>query len=696
MANRHYRIVGGSFALTLVGATALGAGCGSSPPPIASQKPMVDASPSAPKDGLAAFFEKDCGVSDAASLPKGDTSVHQGSTIALARTGDHSYAYVADHDRDRLVLVDLTNQTMAATTPTYGSPQQVEVLPDGRVAVTIDNASHLEVFEASLPAKGAAALNRICARKMPAGPYALATSPDGSKLVVTSAWEPSLTEVDLPSFSVARVTKVPRAPRGVLVDASNRAFVSHLVGANLSVVKLGGDAKAGGGDIGAIPLGVRAGSASAQPADLEVMRLGSQAYSLASVEIDRPASVKHGAGGGQEGVPPLNGKAPVAQAQKQKIAPVTPLPSDPPEPPSVRIVVPMVSVDPGAPERPTRYYYGPPPVAGVPKQAPVAVVVDPKAQQLLTTRVVATTGNERSGECFLPRAVASSGHRMFVACLGLDEVLELDGRSADPMRTIRQRFAVAKGPTGIAIDTKQNAAVVFSQFDEEVAVVKLDNSPGVRVHLDGGTSHLDEVGMAGRETFYRSDDPRITAEGLSCSSCHPDGTEDGITWSTPEGLRQTPMLAGRLKGTAPYGWTRNQETLETYITDTCSRLGGSGLGEGDLKELASFIRELPSPPHSDHAPADAARGREVFMAQHCDTCHVAGTSTDTKSYDFEGDGLKYDTPSLKDIGITAPYFHDGRYKTLDDLLSDPNSKMGTITSIPEKDRAPLRAYLETL
>jgi cytochrome c peroxidase len=275
-------------------------------------------------------------------------------------------------------------------------------------------------------------------------------------------------------------------------------------------------------------------------------------------------------------------------------------------------------------------------------------------------------------------------------------VLELDGRSADPMRTIRQRFAVAKGPTGIAVANKENAAVVYSQFDEELAVVKLDDSPGYRVHLDGGTSHLDDVGAAGRETFYRSDDPRITAEGLACSSCHPDGTEDGITWSTPEGLRQTPMLAGRLKGTEPYGWTRNQDTLEAYITDTCTRLGGSGLGQGELTELASYIRELPSPPQSAYSAPEAARGREVFMAQQCDQCHMAGNSTDKKSYDFEGDNQKYDTPSLKNIGLTAPYFHDGRYKTLDELLADPNNKMGNVARIPEKDRAPLRAYLESL
>jgi hypothetical protein len=691
-------VLTGSVALGVVVAGASVSNCGGAPPATQPQtgSALLQASPAAQKE-LADFISRDCTGSAAAELPRASSSVHQGSSIALARGGETLYAYIADHDRDRLLLVNLKNQAIEASAPVFGSPEQVQVLPDGRVVVSIGDANHIEVFEpagAVLGKQGESTLNRVCARKVPAGPFGLATNGDNSTLVVTSIWQPSLTEFDVATLSAGNITELPRAPRGVLVDSSNHAFVSHLVGGNLSVVDLG----AKGATARSIPLGVRAGSASAEKADLDLVRLGSQAYTLASVVVDRPAH--HTTGGqvtgqvpGGENPPPVAGKAPPQPAKRDPVAPPQPV-ADPP--PSVRIVVPMVSVDPGAPERPTRYYYGPPPVAGVPKQAPVAVVVDPNQERLLTTRVVATTGNERSGECFIPRAVASAGNRMFVACLGLDEVLELDGRSADPMRTIRARYQVAKGPTGVAFDDKENAIVVYSQFDEELALVKLDNSPGVHMHLEGGTSHLDPVGMAGRETFYRSDDPRITAEGLACSSCHPDGTEDGITWSTPEGLRQTPMLAGRLKGTEPYGWTRQQQTLETYITDTCQRLGGSGLGTGELSELAAYIRELPSPPQSEFSPAEANHGREIFLAQKCDQCHMGATSTDRKGYTFDDDGQHYDTPSLKNIGITAPYFHDGRYKTLDDLLADPANRMGTVNLVAPGDRAALKAYLESL
>jgi cytochrome c peroxidase len=48
------------------------------------------------------------------------------------------------------------------------------------------------------------------------------------------------------------------------------------------------------------------------------------------------------------------------------------------------------------------------------------------------------------------------------------------------------------------------------------------------------------------------------------------------------------------------------------------------------------------------------------------------------------------------VAGTAPYFHDGRYKTLDEVLTAPDHAMGTATHLGRQDRAALVAYLETL
>jgi cytochrome c peroxidase len=57
---------------------------------------------------------------------------------------------------------------------------------------------------------------------------------------------------------------------------------------------------------------------------------------------------------------------------------------------------------------------------------------------------------------------------------------------------------------------------------------------------------------------------------------------------------------------------------------------------------------------------------------------------------------EFDTPSLRFVAGTAPYFHDGRYKTLDDVLTAPDHAMGESTRLTRRDRAALVAYLETL
>lgn len=45
---------------------------------------------------------------------------------------------------------------------------------------------------------------------------------------------------------------------------------------------------------------------------------------------------------------------------------------------------------------------------------------------------------------------------------------------------------------------------------------------------------------------------------------------------------------------------------------------------------------------------------------------------------------------------TAPYFHDGRYATLGELLRETKGKMGWGADLGDDDLAALEAYLLTL
>lgn len=56
----------------------------------------------------------------------------------------------------------------------------------------------------------------------------------------------------------------------------------------------------------------------------------------------------------------------------------------------------------------------------------------------------------------------------------------------------------------------------------------------------------------------------------------------------------------------------------------------------------------------------------------------------------------FDTPSLRFLGQSAPYFHDGRYATLDELLRGVDGTMGHTAHLDDGDRRTLEAYLEAL
>ncbi|WP_370523514.1 cytochrome-c peroxidase [Pontibacter sp. Tf4] len=99
-----------------------------------------------------------------------------------------------------------------------------------------------------------------------------------------------------------------------------------------------------------------------------------------------------------------------------------------------------------------------------------------------------------------------------------------------------------------------------------------------------------------------------------------------------------------------------------------------------------YVRQEPNGALSDHE----LQGLYLFR-QHCSSCHATDLFTDNRYHNngldasFPGsdedlyfgygrisrkpeDIGKYKTPTLRNIALTAPYMHDGRFKTLPDVL----------------------------
>jgi hypothetical protein len=270
-------------------------------------------------------------------------------------------------------------------------------------------------------------------------------------------------------------------------------------------------------------------------------------------------------------------------------------------------------------------------------------------------------------------------------------------------------------------------------------------------------SRLDAQLRHGRELFHLGQ-TQFGGGALACVACHPDGREDGRTWTQLGSFRQTPLLADRLVGTAPYNWVGSSPTLEANIQQTVTeRLNGRPLAASELHALSRFLLEGIRPVTKRAAPAPdlVARGAELFADEEvgCAHCHPAQQNfTDGKRHDvkfvtdaeknsfamtastgfrrgtlfrvptstgsirdlFASDAIrpevpaktavpeaprvprKLDTPSLKHLAVSAPYLHDGQARTLMALLETNHDRMGETSQLSRDEREALVAYLESL
>jgi mono/diheme cytochrome c family protein len=165
------------------------------------------------------------------------------------------------------------------------------------------------------------------------------------------------------------------------------------------------------------------------------------------------------------------------------------------------------------------------------------------------------------------------------------------------------------------------------------------------------------------------------------------------------------MLAGRLAKTAPFSWDGNHPDLEMHVEKTFQRLSGAGgLRSVELEALIAYVESLPAPPAQAAAdPGLVRRGRQLFASAEvgCTSCHTGAHFTDNQKHDVGSKAsadraMRFNTPSLAHLAGRGPWFHDGRFKTLRELLVASDGKMGRTKQLSGRDLDALEAYLRTL
>ena len=620
-----------------------------------------------------------------------------GSTVALAKIGGRRVALIADEDARAIEAVDLETEKEIGSTPLDGAPSQLMVTTDGRILVLLRDRSRLQVLEAE---RAEGPLVTRCSIDTAPEPVGLATTPDDATVLVASAWGRTLAAYDSERFARAYQVALPREPRSVVVsDDGATAFVSHAVGAVISVVDLKSAPHAARA-VALLGVDARVKSSLVQQRK-ELARMKAEGRfsddQFAAFEKSAHAQERIGCQG---------------FALAKSIAP------------GGRILAPQVFVDPGTPEqRPEGYGSG----QSATESASVAVLDegsgDPFEASLALQQGLDWRGDKSARdhreECLLPRAAAvdARSRMLLVSCFGIDNVIAYDAASANPQSSERRRWAVGAGPSGIVVDPEQPRAFVWSQFDRTLGVLPLGGpdmtdekaaplASVAKITLGPLAQKLPADFALGRLVFHSGGDTRISKDGRACASCHPDGRDDAITWATPEGPRRSIMLAGRVATAAPYAWNGSAKTLHNHLANTFDRLDGTGLKSIELEGLVAYVSTMRPPVAADDAHASdpkVLRGAQIFASKEaaCATCHSGATFADGKTHDVgsktESDrGASFKTPTLHFVGGTGPYFHDGRYKTLNELLRSVDGKMGHTKQLSVNDLDALEAYLRTL
>jgi mono/diheme cytochrome c family protein len=625
----------------------------------------------------------------APGAPPSASSSASSSALALARLGGRAVALLADEDERRLRLLDLDARRELTSAPLTGAPGHVIIDGAGRIYVAARDAARVLSFDVVCAdgGQGPACAPELRERDRfdtPPEPLALGISRDGGMLLVACGWGRALVGRPLrEGGGRAFVAPLAREPRGFALDKSGRlAIVAHAVGSRVSVVSL---------DDGAV--------------------LRERALDWRDNVLDPPtASVL-------ANVPrhAVQGFAVVTLGERAIAPMVLAYPGDPLTS-AGGYGISVDAIEPYFPHDPALVVLDVPAAAEGPAPAPAPAAKDAGAAVeaaandvllRLPTEVIgadktrASAGRPRrpkgSRPCLLPRAAAVVTVRgaVLVACFDIGAVVEIGAEDGPLDTTERRRFSVGEGPCAIAIDPDKREAWVWSLLDRRLAALPLDRAhaaPRAAIDLPARASSIE---VAGRRAFHEP----VAVDGRSCASCHVDGRDDGLAWNSPVGVVQTPVLAGRTAGTAPHGWRGESATMEGHIKLTFERLRAKKPSDEVLSALARYIATMPAfraPPRA--LSAVEARGREVFNAPEvaCGACHaVPGVFTDGLRRDV-GTGGPFDTPSLRFIGDTAPYMHDGRYATLRELLVESDGKMGFTRHLDDADMGALIAYLMTL
>lgn len=331
-------------------------------------------------------------------------------------------------------------------------------------------------------------------------------------------------------------------------------------------------------------------------------------------------------------------------------------------------------------------------------------------------------------------AVSPDGKLLYIVYAGTNDMSVVRTDDARGISRIDLPYPVGKHPRAVRPSPDGKEVYVYNTLDYEVAVHEAAGRRKIGAISVTSPPH-SESWRRGKELFVLAKQPMTGPKWVACASCHPDGLHDGRTWENPEGNRRTPSLFG-LAHTHPLHWSADRDEVQDFeYTVRGPLMKGRGLAtqplkgnelamqcsglSADLDALADYTNSFPVR-LSPHIPApgklfpEAERGRAIFFSPKtkCAECHSGPYFTDssvaakppilhdvgTGGAPREKLGPGFDTPTLLGTYRSGSWLHDGRAKSLPDVLATHNKgdRHGVTSHLTPGETSDLVAFLKSL
>jgi YVTN family beta-propeller protein len=340
------------------------------------------------------------------------------------------------------------------------------------------------------------------------------------------------------------------------------------------------------------------------------------------------------------------------------------------------------------------------------------------------------------------------GKRLYVTSSGVDTVTVIDwtkvteilklagGKIGVPDEEIRRlarhlgisseyvlaRIETGANPKGTVLSPDGSLLCVADRLSDDVSAIDAVNL-AIRGKVDLGGPKVVTRLRRGAQLFNHA---RVSFQRqLSCTTCHPENHLDGLSYDIGlDGMGLNIVDNRTMRGiaaTGPFKWNGKNPTIARQEGPRAGMLffRSHGYEDEDNECVVEFIESLPLlenrfRPERKYNEfqrrgkvlferAIATDGRYIPVGNRCITCHPAPYYTDAMrhdvgskaSHDLDGE---FDTPQLNNIYLQAPYMHDGRCYTLEEIWTvfNPDDTHGQTNDMTKEMLNDLIEYLKTL